>query len=188
MAYIVDWLNLVVTIPRADLVVVSASPEVYDADVIEIWRNLHDIQDGFPGMSKPRIMAGIPPTSFGPRGLLIDPEEAGWLIKFEDGDYMVNLINGNSDIQSHRVQNNVSISDKTLVGQDPDAIAQKVWAFMPPDVQSDMVTMMLEKWRRLDLDPDAPNTHWKDSSRITNGDDIDLVATDNGDTFTVQRQ
>lgn len=49
--------------------------------------------------------------------------------------------------------------------------------------------IMREMHRRLDLDTGSPNKHWRDSSRITNGDDIDLVSTDNGDgTFTVQRQ
>lgn len=49
--------------------------------------------------------------------------------------------------------------------------------------------MLKEIWQRVDLDRNSPNTHSKDSSRIVNGGNIDLVSTDNNDgTFTVQRQ
>jgi len=145
MAYSVDWLNLVVTIPKADLALVSASPEVRELSIVDLWGNLHDIQDSFPAMGYPDIMQGIPPSSFAPRGVLIDPKDAGWLIEFEDGAYTVNLTEGNSDLQENRVQNQVSVSDKTLTGQDPDAIATAVWSRLTEDAASAQ-DMLREIW------------------------------------------
>ena len=47
MAYSVDWLTKIVTVPKADLTLVSASPEIYELDVNDFWLEIHDIQDDF---------------------------------------------------------------------------------------------------------------------------------------------
>lgn len=121
MAYSVNWATKVVTIPQADLLLVS--PGIYELDVISFWVNIHDIQDG-EGMPYEDIMASNAPTSFGPRGVLI---VNGYRVEFEDGAYQVNLIGANSDIELNRVQNNVSITNKIANGLDAAAIAAAVW-------------------------------------------------------------
>jgi hypothetical protein len=127
VAYSVDWGNLIVTVPQADLVLVS--PGVYELDIVVFWQNIHDIQDSLPAMGFPPIMQGLPPTSFSPRGVVIDPQNAGWLIEFEDGQYEVQLFNGNSDIQSNRVQNQVSITSRTITGASP----AEFWGYLLED-------------------------------------------------------
>lgn len=130
MAYSVDWGALVVTVRQADLTLVS--PGVYELDIVTFWQNLHDIQDTLPAMGFARIMQGLPPTSFSPRGVVIDPDDAGWLIEFEDGQYEVQLVNGNSDVQSSRVQNQVSITSRVTTG----ASAAEFWGYLLEDTTS----------------------------------------------------
>lgn len=121
MAYSVDYLNLVVFIPRSELTEII--PDVqYQLDVISLWENIHDIQDSFPAMAFPPIMQGLPPETFSPRGVVIDPDNAGWRIEIEDGSYEVEIINGNTDLASRRVPNNVSITSRTLTGASPQEI------------------------------------------------------------------
>ena len=121
MTYIVDYLNLVVFIPQSDLQEVTAGV-LYNLDVVELWENLHDIQDRFEAMGFPPIMQGLPPEAFSPRGVIIDPTNFGWRIEFEDGMYEVSVLNGNTDITSKRVPNNVSITTRTVAGASPAEI------------------------------------------------------------------
>lgn len=125
MAYSVNWLTKVVTIPKADLTVISAPDEIYELNVVSFWENIHDIQDG-EGMPYDTIMKSNAPTTFGPRGVVIIND---YRIEFEDGAYQVTLVGANSDIDINRVQNNVSISNKVFNGLDGDAIAEAVWGY-----------------------------------------------------------
>lgn len=124
MAYSVNWLTKVVTVPKSDLTQVSEG--IFDLNVNDFWSAIHDIQDG-EGMPYLDIMASNAATSFGPRGVLI---VNGYRIEFEDGSYQVNLIGANSDIEINRVQNNVSITNKTINGLDASSIGAAVWSYI----------------------------------------------------------
>ena len=64
MTYSVDWANKTVRIPKADLILVSASPEIYELDVLAFWAAVHDIQDS-EGITYASIMASNAPASIG---------------------------------------------------------------------------------------------------------------------------
>lgn len=127
----------------------------------------------------------LPSGSVVPRFFFL---KAPWTIRPYEEDHALNL-EGNIFREDGAKLTSPTLGDYTVevnvltdVGpQDPfgaTAVGAKTFA-----------DVMVEIYKRLDLDPTAPNTHWQDSSRITNNDDIDLVSTDNGDgTFTVQRQ
>ena len=117
MAYSVNWSTKVITIPKADLTLVSASPEIYDLDVLAFWAQIHDIQDDEAGMSFPTIMQSNPPVTVGGLTLARVVEVInGYRVEFEDGQYQVNLQNANNNILDARVQNQVSINPNNSAG------------------------------------------------------------------------
>ena len=168
MAYSVDWLTKIVTVPKADLTLVSASPEIYELDVNDFWLEIHDIQDDFVAVGQDQIMTANAPTSFAPRGVDV---VNGYSIEFEDGQYTVQLKSANSTIQNNAVQNQVSIRDQTLTGSGLD-----------PSVSE----RLSEIWQRLGLDATNPMT--STNSQISVGDiTIDLTG-DGTTTSTATRQ
>jgi hypothetical protein len=116
MAYSVDWPSKTVTIPKTDLSLVSASPEIYELDVTVFWAAIHDIQDG-DGITYDTIMASNAPQSISGITLVRTVEIINdYQIEFEDGQYQVNLIGANNNILSARVQNQVSLNPSNSAG------------------------------------------------------------------------
>lgn len=117
MAYTVNWATRVVTIPKADLTLVTASPEVYELDAIDFWIAIHDIQDDEAGMGFPAIMQSNPPVTLG--GLTfarIIEVINGYRIEFEDGQYQVNITGANTNLADVRTQNQVSLNTNNSAG------------------------------------------------------------------------
>jgi hypothetical protein len=123
LAYSVDWVTRIVTIPQADLTFVATDD--YELNVVTFWSTIHDIQDSGVGIIHDRIMTANAPTPFGPRGVQI---VNGYQIEFEDGAYTVTLTNANSDIIANHVLNQVSIQAQTLTGATPDEIVAAIIA------------------------------------------------------------
>lgn len=124
MAYSVDWPTKVILIPKTDLILITASPEVYELDVLKFWEAIHAIQES-EGITYDTIMKSGAPTSFGPRGVEIIND---YLIEFEDGQYTIRLTNANSDIISNLVPNQVSIRDQTVIGASTSEIVDAILA------------------------------------------------------------
>lgn len=117
MAYSVNWLTQVVTIPKTDLTVVSASPEIYELDVLVFWATIHGIQDDFEAMGYPRIMRSNAPVTISGVTYVRSVEVInGYTIEFENGSYQVNLVGANNNILDVRVVNNVSINPSNSAG------------------------------------------------------------------------
>jgi len=116
MAYSVDWPTKTVFIPKADLSLISANPEIYALDVLAFWAAIHDIQDG-EGMTYDTIMASNAPSAIGGVTLVRVVEVINaYKIEFEDGPYQVNLVGANNNILERRVQNQVSLNPSNSAG------------------------------------------------------------------------
>jgi hypothetical protein len=130
MAYTVNWATKVVTIPKADLIVLSAVPEIYELDVTTFWQSIHDIQDS-EGMPYVDIMrSNAPVTLAGVTFARSVQVINGFKVEFENGSYQVNLSGANNNILEARVQNNVSINAANsagLIAGSGGVTAAQVW-------------------------------------------------------------
>ena len=116
MAFSVDWPNKTVFIPKVDLTLISASPEIYELDVLVFWASVHDIQDG-EGITYDTIMASNAPATIGGVTLVRVVEVINdYQIEFEDGPYQINLVGANNNILQTRVQNQVSLNPSNSAG------------------------------------------------------------------------
>jgi len=105
-----------VFIPKADLTLLSAAPEIYELDVLAFWAAIHDIQDG-QGITYATIMASNAPSTIGGVTLVRVVEVINdYKIEFEDGPYQVNLVGANNNILDARVQNQVSLNPSNSAG------------------------------------------------------------------------
>lgn len=116
MSYSVDWPTKTVFIPKADLTLLSGSPEIYQLDVLAFWAAIHNIQDG-EGITYASIMASNAPASIGGVTLVRVVEVINdYRIEFEEGPYQVNLVGANNNILDARVQNQVSLNPSNSAG------------------------------------------------------------------------
>jgi len=152
MVYSVNWPTKVVTIPKADLTVVTASPEVYELDVVTFWQNIHDIQDG-EGITYDTIMRSNAPVTISGVTYVRSVEVInGYTIEFEDGQYQVNLVGANNNLLDARVQNQVSLNPSNsggavVVEGNPsgltdaqEVVLSEIWARLGLDVAKPLVT------------------------------------------------
>jgi hypothetical protein len=116
MAYSVNWNSKIVTVPKADMTQISASPEIYELNLISFWAAIHDIQDseGMPYLdimrsNAPVVLSGV---TYARSIEVIN----GYKIEFENGPYQVNLNGANSNLLDARVQNNVSLNASNSAG------------------------------------------------------------------------
>lgn len=116
MVYSVDWANKIVTVPKADMTLISASPEVYELDVELFWMTVHDIQDG-EGMPYDQIMESNAPVTLS--GVLFARQVRiinGYQVEFENGAYRVNLVGANNNILDVKYPNTVSVASSNSAG------------------------------------------------------------------------
>jgi hypothetical protein len=132
MAYSVNWATKVVTVPKADLTVISASPEIYQLDVSQFWANIHGIQDDVAAMPYPDIMRSNAPVVLSGVTYARSVEIInGYRIEFENGAYQVNLVGANNNLIDARVQNNVSLTSSNSGGLvQGGAAAADVWRYL----------------------------------------------------------
>jgi hypothetical protein len=137
MAYSVNWATKVVTIPKADLTVISALPEIYQLDVNQFWANVHDIQDDI-GMPYVDIMRSNAPVTLSGVTYARSVEIInGYKIEFQNGNYQVNLVGANNNLIDARVQNGVSITASNSAGLvQGGAAAADVWRYLIEGVLS----------------------------------------------------
>jgi hypothetical protein len=115
MAISVNWGSKVIFVPQADLTFISAG--YYELDLNVFWAELHDLQDSENGIVKPDIFSNNPEVTFSgltlPRVLQIIN---GYTVEFEDGQYVVTLVDANSNVTDVRVFNQVSIQSQNSAG------------------------------------------------------------------------
>lgn len=117
MSYSVNWATKVITIPKADTQLVSTSPDVRSLDVTVLWQNLRDIEDDVDGISYVAIVKNTTPVTLAGVTLARQVEVInGYRLMFEDGQYAVNIVGGNSNIGDVVVKNQVSVNTANSAG------------------------------------------------------------------------
>jgi hypothetical protein len=117
MSYSVNWATRIVSIPKADTTLVSSSPDVRSLDVLTLWQNLRDLQDDADGMAYVDMVRNTPPVTVAGVTLTRVVELVNnFRIQFEDGQYAVNIIGGNSNIADAVVKNMVSVNTANSAG------------------------------------------------------------------------
>lgn len=139
MAYTVNWLTKVVTIPKSDLTLVQASPEIRELDVTAFWSEIHAIQAG-DGLTYPAIMRSNAPVTLAGQTYVRSVEVINdYRIEFEDGQYQVNLTGANNNLLDARVQNQVSLSASNSGG----AVVVSTGSGLSPE-QDALLTRLLD--------------------------------------------
>lgn len=138
MTYSVNHLTRVVFVPREDMPIVQASPEVRELDLAVFHENvrlLEGNEEGIvyqpdsriePGTSG--IVARTPEETFGATTLApVIQVINGYQVEFEDGLYSVAVSGGNTNLELNAVRNQVGISVSNSAGLvNGDITAQEV--------------------------------------------------------------
>jgi len=118
MAVSIDWNTRVITVPKADTVLVQAGPpEVREINMDNFRLSLHALQASEEGVPFPTIFEHTSPRTLG--GIEFARELRivnGYTVTFEDGSYVVNLEGGNNNILDVANLNAVSIRANLTAG------------------------------------------------------------------------
>ena len=115
MAISINWATKVISIPKADLTLVSGT--TYEYDVNAFREELKDIEDDEEGMPFLDTHAHNPPLDVGGLTLARSVEIInGYTITFEDGHYGVNLYGANHNVNDVLNRNSVSIATANSAG------------------------------------------------------------------------
>ncbi len=118
MALDVDWVSGVITVPKADMPVIQASPEIRELDVTQFHRDLRSIHASVQGVPYTRThdhngeitLAGI---VYARSVEIILP----YTVTFEDGQYGVSVTGGNTNLLDVKNANQVSLLTNNSAGQ-----------------------------------------------------------------------
>ena len=116
MAITINWLTKVINVPRADMALVQASPEIRQLDVDAFRLELKDIEDseGMPYVDTHRHVSTI--TVGGVTLARVVEIINGYTVTFEDGQYAVNLVGANNNIGDVTNVNQVSVRSSNSAG------------------------------------------------------------------------
>jgi len=178
VAISVDWSIKVINVPRNDMPIVQASPEIRELDLDSFRLTLRDLEDDEAGMPWVRTHNHVAPIGVGNFQLARVVEIVNdYTITFEDGQYAVNIVGGNSNVGDRVNVNQVSVRTANSTG-----LVQAGTALSVAEQ-----AMLMELWRLQGLDRDNPLI--VDPDDRTAGPDINQTITkDTGtDTVTVTR-
>lgn len=118
MAISVDWPTKVISVLKADTTLVDIGPpEVRSLDIEDLWLALRALEDDEDGMSFDATCETIPPlTIAGVTLARVFEIINSYTVEFEDLQYSVNIIGGNSNIGDVKVQNQVSVNTANSAG------------------------------------------------------------------------
>jgi hypothetical protein len=121
MAVTIDYTTYIIFVPKTDTQFVSINPntglEIRQLDVSAFAKILADIQDNNTDVWASTAFEYTSPKDVG--GILLAPVIlilSPYTITFEDGQYAVNLIGGNTNLQDFVNVNQVSIRPNNSVG------------------------------------------------------------------------
>lgn len=115
MAVTINWATKVISVPQADLTLVSGVLYEYDMDTFrKALKDLEDDEEGIPFLdthehNPPVLISGV---LFARQVILIN----GYTVTFEDGQYAINLINANTNVSELTNINQVSIRPQNSGG------------------------------------------------------------------------
>lgn len=117
MAISVNWITGEITVPKADMSIIQASPEIRALDTEQFWLDLKDLEHSADGMPWPDTQSNIP--SFVISGFTYVQSFriiAPYFVTFEDGQYGVALQGTNNNILDNATQNQVRIASQNSAG------------------------------------------------------------------------
>ena len=117
VAISIDWANKIINIPKADTTLVSISPDIRSLDIDDLRDALNALQESEVGIVFDTTHTHVSPISFAGVTLARVVEIInGYTITFEDGQYAVNIIGGNSNVADNTNVNQVSIRSFNSAG------------------------------------------------------------------------
>lgn len=118
MAISVTWGTKVINVAKADMVLVQMAPsEIYEMDLDNFRLALGELLDDETGMVFPDTHNYFPPLSVGGANLARVIELInGYTVTYEDGQYRVQIVNGNSNLGEKINVNQVSVSTANSAG------------------------------------------------------------------------
>jgi hypothetical protein len=117
MAITIDWSTRVISVPKADMTLIQASPEIRELDLDVFRLTLKDIEDSDDGMVNPDTHKHSTETTLG--GITyarVIEIINGYTVTFEDGQYAVNLVGANSNVGDVVNLNQVSVRSANSAG------------------------------------------------------------------------
>lgn len=117
MAISVDPLTDIIYVPKADLTLIQASPEVREIDLNWFRLALRDWEDGEDAIPRPKTHNHSTETTLaGLTYARIIEILAPYTVEFEDGQYTVNCVGANHNISDVKVANQVSLIVNNAAG------------------------------------------------------------------------
>jgi hypothetical protein len=118
MAISIDWLNKVINVPRADMLLIQTVPsEIRQLDIDSFRLDLKDLEDNTDGMVFQDTHRHNTTVTVGGAVLARVVEIInGYTVTFEDGQYAVNLVGANSNIGDVTNVNQVSVRSSNSAG------------------------------------------------------------------------
>ena len=114
MALLCDWNTKIITVPKADLTLVSGT--LYTLDVVKWFQLLRELNGDVEGIAetvREPLYNNTPPTSSTPR--IVDVIN-GYTCQMEDGLYNVEMINGNTNWREVEIKNQVGVGTNNTTG------------------------------------------------------------------------
>lgn len=140
MTISINWGARVINVPRADMTLLQASPEIRELNLDVFRKALNALQDDPEGMPFPVTHThNTEVTISGATYARVIEIVNGYTVTFEDGQYAVSMVGANSNVQDVVNVNQVSVRSNNSAGlqivtqgsgvteQDKTDIAQKVW-------------------------------------------------------------
>jgi len=122
------YYGYVIEIPKADLTLISSSPiEVRQLNINDLRLWLHDLQDDEAGMWAIKAFDNTAPKPVASIVLarVLELTDA-YRVLFENGTYNVNIVGGNSNLDSRQIKNSVGVNTANSAGLiDDDLTALK---------------------------------------------------------------
>ena len=118
MPITIDWATYTINIPKTDMLLLQTTPiEVRQLDLTTFHETLRNLEDDPAGMPQPVTHNYSGPTSISGVILaqvveILDP----YTITFEDGQYAVNVVGGNSNVADKVNINNVGVRTANSAG------------------------------------------------------------------------
>ena len=118
MAISINWLTKVISVPKADTLLVQSSPvEIRELDLNAFRLDLKAIEDDVEGIPQLDTHSHVQPISVGGVALARVLEIInGYTVTFEDGQYAVNLVGANSNVGDVVNVNQVSVRSSNSAG------------------------------------------------------------------------
>ena len=118
MAITIDWPTKVITVNKADMILLQSTPvEIYQLNLNSFHQILRDLEDDVEGMVFDTTHKYIDPISVGGVVLARVVEIInGYTVTFENGTYRVNLTGANTNLADVTNVNNVSVSSSNSAG------------------------------------------------------------------------